>query len=140
MMTDQPQIKYRHDYQAPDFTITDIDLSFDLDEQQTRVAAVSQVKRLNDQAAALVLQGESLTLHSIAIDGVTWEDYLIEGNLLTINNVPAQFSLQIINTIHPDQNTALEGLYKSGDALCTQCEAEGFRRAITMNQFANHRQ
>ncbi|GAA0489723.1 MULTISPECIES: aminopeptidase N [Tatumella] len=125
-MTDQPQIKYRHDYQAPDFTITDIDLSFDLDEQQTRVAAVSQVKRLNDQAAALVLQGESLTLHSIAIDGVTWEDYLIEGNLLTINNVPAQFSLQIINTIHPDQNTALEGLYKSGDALCTQCEAEGF--------------
>ncbi|MCE1915043.1 aminopeptidase N, partial [Enterobacter hormaechei] len=25
------------------------------------------------------------------------------------------------------KNTALEGLYVSGDALCTQCEAEGFR-------------
>ncbi|MDZ7737362.1 MAG: aminopeptidase N [Gammaproteobacteria bacterium] len=29
--------------------------------------------------------------------------------------------------IDPDNNTALEGLYRSGDILCTQCEAEGFR-------------
>ncbi len=125
-MTDQPQIKYRHDYRAPDFTITDIDLIFDLDEQQTKVTAVSQVKRLNEKATALVLQGESLVLHSVAIDGIDWQDYTIEGNQLTLNNVPEQFSLQIINTLSPEKNTALEGLYKSGDALCTQCEAEGF--------------
>src|SRR5690606_21797308 len=30
--------------------------------------------------------------------------------------------------IHPETNTALEGLYASGDGYCTQCEAEGFRR------------
>lgn len=42
-------------------------------------------------------------------------------------NVPEQFTLQIINEISLAENTALEGLYVSGDALCTQCEAEGFR-------------
>jgi aminopeptidase N len=30
--------------------------------------------------------------------------------------------------IHPESNTALEGLYKSGTMFCTQCEAEGFRK------------
>jgi aminopeptidase N len=32
-----------------------------------------------------------------------------------------------VNEISPAANTALEGLYQSGEALCTQCEAEGFR-------------
>ncbi|HEB0975897.1 TPA: aminopeptidase N, partial [Yersinia enterocolitica] len=32
-----------------------------------------------------------------------------------------------VNDIHPATNSALEGLYLSGEALCTQCEAEGFR-------------
>lgn len=125
-MTDQPQIKYRHDYQAPDFTITDIDLSFTLDEQLTRVTAVSRVKQLNPQATELVLQGESLTLESISIDGQPWQDYRIESGTLVLSGVPSEFSLEIVNRIHPDKNTALEGLYKSGEALCTQCEAEGF--------------
>jgi aminopeptidase N len=30
--------------------------------------------------------------------------------------------------IHPESNTALEGLYKSSGMFCTQCEAEGFRK------------
>ncbi len=28
-MTQQPQAKYRHDYRAPDYLISDIDLTFD---------------------------------------------------------------------------------------------------------------
>ena len=39
-MTQQPQAKYRHDYRAPDYQITDIDLTFDLDAQKTVVTAV----------------------------------------------------------------------------------------------------
>ena len=31
-------------------------------------------------------------------------------------------------TIAPRANTQLMGLYESGGMLCTQCEAEGFRR------------
>ena len=44
-MTQQPQAKYRHDYRAPDYQITDIDLTFDLDAEKTVVTAVSQVVR-----------------------------------------------------------------------------------------------
>ncbi|XPE61532.1 hypothetical protein ACNKHT_06195 [Shigella flexneri] len=46
---------------------------------------------------------------------------------LVISNLPERFTLIFINEISPAANTALEGLYQSGDALCTQCEAEGFR-------------
>ena len=30
--------------------------------------------------------------------------------------------------IRPQENTSLEGLYKSNGMFCTQCEAEGFRK------------
>ena len=126
-MTQQPQIKYRHDYRAPDYTITDIDLTFELDASTTRVTAISQVKRLGDSQAELHLDGEALTLIALEIDGQPWTAFREEEGALVISQLPESFTLKIINDIHPDQNTALEGLYKSGEALCTQCEAEGFR-------------
>lgn len=126
-MTQQPQIKYRHDYRAPDYTITDIDLTFELDASTTRVTAISQVKRLGDSQAELRLDGEYLTLIAIEVNGQPWTHYREEEGALVLSQLPDNFTLKIINDIHPDQNTALEGLYKSGEALCTQCEAEGFR-------------
>jgi len=126
-MTQQPQIKYRHDYRAPDYTITDIDLTFELDESTTRVTAVSQVKRQGDSQAELRLDGEDLTLISLEVDGQTWTAWREEAGCLVLSQLPDSFTLKIVNDIHPDRNSALEGLYKSGEALCTQCEAEGFR-------------
>lgn len=125
-MSRQSQIKYRKDYQAPDFTITDIDLTFELDEKTTRVIAVSQVQKQRQSAQELLLQGEGLVLHSVKIDDQPWQDYRIEQGHLILSKVPDHFTLTIENSIHPDKNSALEGLYKSGEALCTQCEAEGF--------------
>ncbi|CAI2531803.1 Aminopeptidase N [Serratia ficaria] len=126
-MTQQPQAKYRHDYRAPDYTTTDIDLDFDLDAETTRVTAVSKIKRQGAAGAPLVLNGEDLTLVSIQVDGQAWSAYRLQDNQLLIDELPAQFTLTIVNDIHPAKNTALEGLYLSGEALCTQCEAEGFR-------------
>ncbi|PNK63671.1 MULTISPECIES: aminopeptidase N [Pantoea] len=126
-MTQQHHIKYRHDYRAPDYTITDIDLTFALDAAATRVTAVSQVKRLGDAQAELRLDGEALTLIAIEVDGSPWSAYRQEEGALVLSQLPEQFQLKIVNDIHPDKNTALEGLYQSGEALCTQCEAEGFR-------------
>ncbi|MCW0316269.1 Aminopeptidase N [Pantoea ananatis] len=126
-MTQQPQIKYRHDYRAPDYTITDIDLTFELDESTTRVTAVSQVKRQGDSQAELRLDGEDLTLVSLEVDGQAWTAWREEAGCLVLSQLPDSFTLKIVNDIHPDRNSALEGLYKSGEALCTQCEAEGFR-------------
>lgn len=59
-MTQQPQAKYRHDYRAPDYQITDIDLTFDLDAQKTVVTAVSQAVRHGASDAPLRLNGEDL--------------------------------------------------------------------------------
>ncbi|MGE4799042.1 aminopeptidase N [Yersinia hibernica] len=126
-MTQQPQAKYRHDYKSPDYTITDIDLDFALNAQKTTVTAVSKVKRQTADVTPLVLDGEDLTLISISVDGRAWPHYHLQSNSLVIEQLPAHFTLTIVNEIHPATNSALEGLYLSGDALCTQCEAEGFR-------------
>ncbi|MCA1923953.1 aminopeptidase N, partial [Buttiauxella noackiae] len=126
-MTQQPQAKYRHDYRAPDYTITDIDLTFDLDATKTLVTAISQITRQGVAGAPLRLDGEDLTLVSIDVNGAAWEHYRQEEGALIIEALPEAFTLTIVNEISPATNTALEGLYLSGDALCTQCEAEGFR-------------
>lgn len=125
-MTQQPQAKYRHDYRAPDYQITDIDLTFDLDAEKTVVTAVSEAVRHGASYAPLRLNGEDLTTVSIVNDE-PWAEYKEEEGALVISQLPERFTLRIVNEISPAANTALEGLYKSGDALCTQCEAEGFR-------------
>ena len=126
-MTQQPQAKYRHDYRAPDYQISDIDLTFELDAASTRVTAVSQITRQAAADAPLRLDGEDLTLVSLAVNDAPWQDYRLDEGALVLANLPERFTLRIVNDISPATNTALEGLYQSGDALCTQCEAEGFR-------------
>ncbi|WNN49818.1 aminopeptidase N [Siccibacter colletis] len=126
-MTQQPQAKYRHDYRAPDYQISDIDLTFELDAASTRVTAVSQITRQGAADAPLRLDGEDLTLVSLAVNDAPWQDYRLDEGALVLENLPERFTLRIVNDISPATNTALEGLYQSGDALCTQCEAEGFR-------------
>jgi aminopeptidase N len=71
-MTQLPQAKNRHDYRAPDYTITDIDLTFILDASTTQVTAISQVKRLGAAGAELRLDGEDLTLVSLDINDQAW--------------------------------------------------------------------
>ncbi|QWQ19559.1 aminopeptidase N [Providencia rettgeri] len=126
-MTQLRQAKYRQDYQTPDYTITEIDLDFNLDPVKTVVTAISKVKRLNPQSSTLELNGEDLSLVSIEVDGKAWQDYKESEGKLIIESLPESFTLRIVNEISPEKNTALEGLYVSGEALCTQCEAEGFR-------------
>lgn len=126
-MTQLRQAKYRQDYQAPDYTISEIDLDFNLDPAKTIVTAVSQVKRLNANSSTLELHGEDLQLVSVEVNGQLWANYQEQDSKLVLSSLPESFTLRIVNEISPEKNTALEGLYVSGDALCTQCEAEGFR-------------
>jgi len=126
-MAQTPQAKYRKDYQSPSHTITDIDLTFDLYDNETTVTAVSQVKQLTE-ATTIRLEGEALKLKSIHVNGEAWTAYEEVEGALEIHQLPEQTELSIVTLIDPEANTALEGLYKSGGAFCTQCEAEGFRR------------
>lgn len=127
-MQTEPQAKYRKDYRAPDYTITDVALDFDLSADDTVVTAVSHLVRQSEHAQPLVLNGEGLTLVSVAVNGQPVTDYQQDSHSLTINGLSAECELTIITRFSPAKNTALSGLYQSGEALCTQCEAEGFRR------------
>jgi aminopeptidase N len=118
------------DYRPCDYAIDEISLAFDLEPSATRVRAVSKVRRLADEARPLVLNGASLSLERIAVDGapLASDAYAIGPETLTIHAPPAAFTLEIDTVINPAANTALEGLYVSGGRFCTQCEAEGFRK------------
>ncbi|WP_315710456.1 aminopeptidase N [Brenneria uluponensis] len=126
-MSQQPQVKHRHDYRAPDYTITDIALDFDLHPEKTRVIAVSQVVLQGKKGVPLTLDGEGLQLISVHVNDQPWSDYRLLDNGLELSQLPESFTLRIETEIAPAANSALEGLYQSGEALCTQCEAEGFR-------------
>ncbi|WP_392558341.1 aminopeptidase N [Orbus mooreae] len=127
MNLNQPVVKYRLDYTKPDFTITDIDLDFDLSAEITTITARSRVVQQNQSATMLRLDGKDLKLIAVNIDEEPWQDYQLTDTGIEIYGVPNEFTLTIVNEIKPIDNTALEGLYVSGEALCTQCEAEGFR-------------
>ena len=120
--------KFLADYLPSDYQIDSIDLEFDLYDSSTLVKAVSAVRRVGDHDMPLFLYGEQLQLESILVDGIDYQDYQIVDGGLQLFNLPAEFTLEIITQINPQTNTSCEGLYKSGEAFCTQCEAEGFRR------------
>jgi aminopeptidase N len=130
---EKPKTTYRHDYAPPDYWIDRVQLDFDLDKNCTRVRATLEVRRneiLLGDPPAFVLNGEELELVRVALDGRTLEKSEFEASAdeLRIHKVPARFTLETEVTIDPKANTALSGLYYSGDLFCTQCEAMGFRR------------
>ncbi|MBX9755649.1 MAG: aminopeptidase N, partial [Pseudomonadaceae bacterium] len=79
---------------------------------------------------AMVLDGQQLELLSLAMDDQELQagDYQLTDSHLTLQPTAASFTLNSSVRIHPETNTALEGLYKSSGMFCTQCEAEGFRK------------
>jgi aminopeptidase N len=133
MYRDTPHPIHLEDYRPPEFLIDRVDLRFELDPDRTRVDASLQLRR-NPAATrgdgTLRLDGEQLELEAVSIDGHSLmpSEYRVERDSLTIHRVPDRFTLDTRVRIHPNLNTALEGLYQSGQMLCTQCEAEGFRR------------
>ena len=131
-----PQTIYLKDYTVPDYLIHSVDLNFDLAEDNTRVVSrltLSRNPASQTGDAALILAGENLGLISVVLNDdqqLTDQHYLQTPDSLIIHEVPQHrsFVLTIENTINPKANTALEGLYLSNGMLCTQCEAEGFRK------------
>ena len=131
-MTGNPQRKYRADYQPPAWLIDDVELDFDIGSAQTHVRATHSVRRNPDGPAAedWRLDGRDMTLVSVAIDGrrLGESEYSCGDSALVLHGPPDAFTLTVETRIDPEHNLSLEGLYRSGDILCTQCEATGFSR------------
>lgn len=134
MRTEQPNVIHLKDYQAPDYLIDETALTFELHEDHTLVHAQLVMRRNPERAdgtlPALVLDGQQLELLSLSMDDRELDaaEYQLTDSHLTLQPVAEQFTLDSTVRIHPESNTALEGLYKSGKMFCTQCEAEGFRK------------
>jgi aminopeptidase N len=127
-----PSMVLLSEYRAPDWHVDRLDLCFELDPGATRVESRIRVRRVEgtEPGIALRLHGQDLELLRLEVDGKTPEADAVtvdeEGLLLT--GLPDTAEITVETRIRPDANTALEGLYVSGGSLCTQCEAEGFRR------------
>ena len=133
MRTEQPQMIYLKDYQAPEYLIDETHLTFELFEDHTLVHAQLVMRRNPERGAGLpplALDGQQLELLSVKLNDLelTAQDYQLTDSHLTLHPQTEQFVLDTSVKIHPESNTALEGLYKSGGMFCTQCEAEGFRK------------
>ena len=124
---------FRNDYREPSHLIKTVHLEFDLDADSTSVINTMHVCP-NPEAISsnydLKLNGVTLTLVSVALDGVPLDEsrYTLTADHLTIHNVNRECDICIVNRFSPSANKALSGIYASGQNLMSQCEAEGFRR------------
>ena len=117
----------RQDYAPPDWLVPEIALEFELDAERTVVRSRLEVQRSGAHDRPLRLDAEGLRILRVAIDGAPVE-YSNEGDDLTVPLVADTAVVETEVEISPKANTQLMGLYESGGILCTQCEAEGFRR------------
>ena len=128
-MNEKKVVHYLKDYQAPEFAIPTISLTFTIESFYTNVLnRMSIVPKKSQQP--LVLDG-SAKLLQVVINGKALcpYEYNVEDEKLTIHTVPDEpFQLELTTRLYPDQNKTLMGLYESGNNLYTQNEPEGFRK------------
>jgi aminopeptidase N len=123
-----PVTIHRGDYQPPDWMVPHIALDFDLSPGSTRVSATLTVTRNGTHDRPLRLDGEGLAPLSVRVNCVAISDWHLDDGALVVPVAGAQAIVETVVQIAPDKNTQLMGLYASSGMLCTQCEAQGFRR------------
>ncbi|MCF5138881.1 aminopeptidase N, partial [Pseudomonas lactis] len=124
MRTEQPKMIYLKDYQAPDYLIDETHLTFELFEDHSLVHAQLVMRRNPERGTGLpplVLDGQQLELLSVTLadQELTAADYQLTDSHLTLQPPSETFTLDTTVKIHPETNTALEGLYKSSGMFCT---------------------
>src|SRR6478672_5203821 len=122
-----PHVTRREDYKPPEWLVPDLALDFTLGAVETLVRARLEVVRNGDHKAPLRLDASGLHILDVRLDGEK-VNYWFENDVIRI---PVPGDSAVIETevaIAPRANTQLMGLYESNNMLCTQCEAEGFRR------------
>ena len=125
-----PATIHRKDYQPFAWDLPEVRLDFDLSLAKTRVTNTMQVKRNpdGDGSPVLTLNGDGLEPLEVQIDGEIAQSWTMDGPTLLVTLPGEEHSVRIVTEFDPSQNTVLMGLFASNGMLCTQCEAEGFRR------------
>jgi aminopeptidase N len=120
----------REDYRPPDWLVPETALKFTLGIEKTRVQSKLVVERnpMGSARAPLRLNGDDLKPVGVWVDGAASDGWRMEGSDLLIELPGDRHEVGIETEISPAANTKLMGLYASNGMLCTQCEAQGFRR------------
>ena len=128
---------YRKEYTPYPWFLDQARFRFEIGDSSTRVQAELDFRRRadpHDMAGAgpadIELDGQNMELVSIALDGSVLQtgQFSLTADKLIVHAAPQSCRLTIEVRIRPQENTALEGLYPSGQFLLTQCESEGFRK------------
>ena len=126
----EPPLIRREDYRPFPWLVPEVRLEFDLGLDLTRVRSALTVHR-NAKAlpsANLRLNGDGLVPLEVVVDGQAVNSWSLDGDDLIVPLAGESHQIEITTEIDPSANTQLMGLYASNGMLCTQCEAEGFRR------------
>ena len=126
----EPLLIRREDYTPFAWLVPEVSLEFDLGLDKTRVRSALTVQRNAKVPAApsIRLNGDGLTPLEVVVDGQAINSWSLDGDDLIVPLTGDTHHIEITTEIDPSANSQLMGLYASNGMLCTQCEAEGFRR------------
>ena len=125
-----PPVIRREDYAPPAWLVPEVGLDFALGLDATTVVSDLLVRRNPDAAGAapLRLAGDGIAPAAVSVDGRPSNAWRMDGADLVIDLDGDEHHVTVETALNPAANSQLMGLYASGGMLCTQCEAEGFRR------------
>ncbi|MGB3739279.1 MAG: aminopeptidase N [Pontixanthobacter sp.] len=126
----RPPMIRREDYRPFPWLVPETRLEFELGLESTRVTATLRVER-NPAAEAsptIRLNGDGLRVEKLQCDGADCDSHTIEDGDLIVSLDGDAHEIKIVTQVNPAANSQLMGLFATGGMLCTQCEAEGFRR------------
>ncbi|HSQ94501.1 MAG TPA: aminopeptidase N [Croceibacterium sp.] len=126
----EPPLIRREDYRPFAWLVPEVTLDFRLGLTKTRVKAALTVCRnaKADQSATIRLNGDDLAPLEVLVDGEAINSWSMDGDDLIVPLQGDSHLIEITTELDPAANSKLMGLYASNGMLCTQCEAEGFRR------------
>ncbi len=127
------KFNYLKDFRELEYSTPELFATFILGKEKTTVKAEYKIIK-NAGVSKLFLNGVDIKFLSARINGVLLlkDQYklLKEGIVFLVDPNLTQLSLTVENENYPNKNTELEGLYLSGDLLCTQNEPMGFRKIM----------
>lgn len=128
----KPKQYFLKDYKTPDWEVSDLHLTFQIFKDHCLVTNQFTIRKLNAEVSFAALNGENLKLKKVTVNSTSLPEnkwVINEDHELVISDLNDKIStIEIVTEIDPFNNTSLEGLYGSGSILCTQCEAQGFRK------------
>ena len=116
------------DYSEPPFKIKHVSLKISLSYENTTVISRLTTEGITKHKSIYLDVGTQLKIDSVRdTQGMIDLEYKTEDSqieIIPVNNNP---TIEFLITLNPEKNKTLQGIYKAGPLILTQCEAEGFR-------------